>query len=137
MGGVSKQQVLPASASLRVRMTRLVWKHASEDLEADVNGEIDLDGFAVLRRRFELVLPNGIDGALIEPHPNPALDTHMGWVAVLIDDQIDEHVAGELCLARLLGELRVDRREHRGCVHRTADVIHPATGVAPAAGTDS
>jgi hypothetical protein len=62
---------------------------------------------AVLGGGLEAVLADGFDGFLAEAHANVADAADMGGVAVLVDDEADLDVAGELGLAGFFGELGV------------------------------
>src|ERR1700728_4302807 len=108
-----------------------------EDIEVDVDVEIDFDRLAIFGCGLELVLPDGFDGLLVKTHPNATHDPDMRRIAMLVDPELDLHVAGELALAGFLRELGFDGVDQRGPLHQPADVHGPSASIATGTGSDT
>ena len=68
----------------------------SEHAEVDLDFEVDGDGFAVLRGGLEAVLLDGFDGLGVELIAHAFRYPHFSREAVLVDDERDDDVPGEL-----------------------------------------
>ena len=108
-----------------------------EDLEVYVYIDVDFYGFAILGGWLEFVLADGVDGLFVEAHAYATGDADVGGIALLVDDEIDLDVAGELGLASFFGELGVYLVDELGCGYAAADVVDAATGVAAGTGADA
>jgi hypothetical protein len=94
----------------------------SEDLKVDLDFEIDGDGFAFAGGGFESILLHGFDGLLVQPIAQASRDAHVLWLAVRVNDERDEYIAGELGLFSGFGILRVGRVGENRRVNGSADL---------------
>src|ERR1700729_3691668 len=108
-----------------------------ENLEVDLDVQFNQDRLTVLHRGFEPVLPHGLQRLLVQAHSYGANYPHMAGKSIGLDPQSDEHIAGKLSLASLLGELRFNLIDDLRRRDSAADSSWSATRVAARTGSKS
>ena len=79
-------------------------------MEVDLYVHLDRNRVSILHRRLELVLSNSFHRFLIQTKSNATQDSHVSRMAIGVDLEIDEDIAGDLRLARLFRKFRFRRK---------------------------
>jgi hypothetical protein len=97
----------------------------------------DVDGHAKAPCGSESPLSDGIDGALVEPGPEPALQSHVADGAIASHDDLQLDIAVDAAAPRVFGVLGLHFAKEGGRRNPAAGPKRSAAGPAPRTGPDA
>jgi hypothetical protein len=97
----------------------------SVQVEGQVNDDLDCDRMSLVHSRLEPVLTHRFDGLFVKTHPQMTDDANVLGIPLRVDNELDLHIALQICDSGLLCEFRLDRVQNRGALTPPPTLISP------------